>query len=150
MKTRRLLRSVLAMVGVIALGGPIFAASPDAQVTQAVEGFYTAYLKERNAFLEGRAKKESAGPEKWQPHLTKNCYAAYLRLRKNPELDYDPLLQSNNVPEGFAVQKVRVDDDTAYVSAKYVGYVDTTPLLDLRLKRVDGQWLIDAIGGLNK
>jgi len=147
-----LLRSALSMVFVIFLGGQLLAVMPDEQATQAVESFYKAYLKDVNDFIErpDRAKNQPAGPEKWRPYLTKKCYAAYLKLHKNPELDYDPLLQSNNVPDAFAVTNVRMDHDTAYVSAKYVGYVDTTPPLQLRLKQVDGKWLIDAVGDLNR
>lgn len=45
----------------------------------------------------------------------------------------------NNIPDAFAVKKVRLDGDTAYASAKYVGYADVTPLLELRPKEIDGK-----------
>lgn len=145
-------RTTLSFLFVILLAGHTLAATAEEQVTQAVEGFYKTYLKEVNDFIErtDRSKKDPAGPETWRPYLTKKCYAAYQKVLKTPDLDYDPLLQSNNVPEAFAVKKVRLDGETAWVSAKYVGYVDTTPPLELRLKKVDGKWLVDAIGELNK
>jgi hypothetical protein len=147
-----MLRTTLSFLFVILLAGQALAATPEEQVTQAVETFYKAYLKDVNDFIErtDRSKKDPAGPETWKPYLTKKCYAAYQKVLKTPDLDYDPLLQSNNVPEAFAVRKVRLDGATAWAFAKYVGYIETTPPLELRLKEVDGKWLIDAIGTLNK
>lgn len=147
-----MLRATLTLLFAILLAGHALAAAANEQVVLAVESFYKPYLKSVNDFIErtDRSKKGPAGPETWKPYLTKNCYAAYRKVLKQKDLDYDPLLQSNNVPEAFAVKKVQVEGETAWVSAKYVGYVDTTPLLELRLKSVDGKWLIDAIGELNK
>lgn len=145
-------RTTLSFLFVILLAGHTLAAASNELVIHAVESFYKPYLKDVNAFIErtDRSKKGPAGPETWKPYLTKNCYAAYRKVLKQKDLDYDPLLQSNNVPEALAIQKVRFEDGTALVSAKYVGYVDTAPLLELRLVKVDGKWLIDAIGELNK
>jgi len=147
-----MLRATLTFLFAILLAGHALAAASNEQVIHAVENFYKPYLKDVNDFIErtDRSKKEPDGPETWKPYLTQNCYAAYRKVLKQKDLDYDPLLQSNNVPEAFAVKKVKVEGETAWVWAKYVGYVDTTPLLELRLKRVDGKWLIDAIGELNK
>jgi hypothetical protein len=147
-----ILRTALSFLFAILLGGQVLAATPEEQVTQAVDTFFTAYLKDVNGFIErtDRSKGKPAGPEAWKPYLTKKCYAAYLKVLKIPDLDYDPLLQSNNVPDAFEVKKVRVEGDTAWASAKYVGYVETTPLLELRLKEEKGKWLIDAIRDLNK
>lgn len=147
-----MLRTTLSFLFAILLVGQAVAATPEEKVTLAVETFYKSYLKDVNDFIDrtDRSKKQPSGPETWKPFLTKNCYAAYRNVLKTPDLDYDPLLQSNNVPEAFAVKNVRLEGPTAWVSAKYVGYVDTTSPLELRLKEVDGKWLIDAIGDLNR
>lgn len=58
--TSVLLPSVFSLVIVILCCGQVLGVTPDAQVTQAVEGFYKSYLKNVNDFIEGSDRSKTA------------------------------------------------------------------------------------------
>lgn len=159
MLTRLTLLLLLSTLGIATAGE----ASLDA-AKQTVETFYRQYLADTNAFIERTDRKTKPTPDiHWKPWFTKECWAAYQKVKKTPDLDYDPILQSNDVPTALKVEKIRAinpadeitksgkpQEPAALARLKYIGYVESTPLLEVRLKQHDGQWLIDAIGDLNK
>lgn len=133
------------------LSGAIAGIQDEDEVKKAVAAFYTPYIHDVLAFIDKESRVEPRDEmAKWSPHFTPELLKAYKKILKIPDLDYDPLLQSNNVPDAFEVKKVKIDGMTAHASLRYVGYIDTTPPLEVRLKQKDGKWLIDAIGAMNK
>jgi len=151
-----LLASILFLIAL-----PAWAGADEESVTRAAESFdeksannavvnfYVVYLTKVNDSFEQRTGGVPP-PKTWAIYFTNRLFTAYLKVLKTPDLDYDPILQSNNVPDGMTPIKTRVKGDTAWVSAKYAGYIKTTKPLELRLKKYDDRWLLDAIGPLNR
>lgn len=121
---------------------------------QSVESFYKAYIAEVKAFTDRPrepARKDPKMPaDKWDGHFTKAFRKVYRKMSADPDLDYDLLLQSNNVPDELKSRRIRMEGAFAYISLEYVGYIPETPLLEVRLKKEHGVWLIDAVGNVNK
>lgn len=128
--------------------------TPDEDKAKAtVENFYRTYIAQVNAFIDRPADQRSKETKPRELDLsryfTKELLRTYKKLRADPDLDYDPILQSNNVPDALKVRTSRVEGSAATIALEYVGYTPQTPLLDVRLKKQNGKWLLDGIGNLN-
>lgn len=115
-----------------------------------LEGFYKSYISDNNLPESKRPKDPKAPVLKHSQLFTKEFLLAYRKFMSRSDIDHDPIVQSNDVPEKFIVKEVRFDGSTAFARLEYVGYPDDTPLLEVRLREQNGTWLIDAIGDLNK
>ncbi len=120
------------------------------RIKQMLEGFYKSYISDNNLPESKRPKDPKAPVLKHSQLFTKEFLLAYRKFMSRSDIDHDPIVQSNDVPEKFIVKEVRLDGSTAYARLEYVGYPADTPLLEVRLKEQNGTWLIDAIGDFNK
>lgn len=146
-------RNVLLTLVILAQLQVCFAGTEEEAVTQTVEGFYKVYIADVNVFMNApagkRPKQGKPAAFKWSRSFTKEFLRAYRKVSADPGLDYDPILQSNNVPDALKAKRVRVESAIAYADLEYVGYAPETPLLEVRLKKQNGKWLIDGLGSLN-
>lgn len=129
--------------------------SQERLIKQAVESFYKSYIADVSAYLDSpTARTRHVDPSSFvltrSRYFTKEFLQVYKKLVKDPDLDHDPIVQSNDIPNELRTTQVRLKGSTAYVYMEYVGYPSDTPLLEVRLKKRNGKWLIDAIGDINK
>ena len=135
MKTLRLL---LAVVVSWLVAMPAFAAESDGP-GQVAEKFYAGYVATVDA------NKDTNVWVKQSKLVTAKFKAAYAKIMNAEEVDADPVLNAQDIPsKPFKVEKEEINGDAATVVVAS-SFGEVKHKLQVKLIKVDGVWLLDAL-----